>query len=119
MAKHTKTTRRSKKLATLGVATATATALTVGAAPPEAETSALLNADVDLLAGIQFYPEPEHIPDLTFELGAVGYCLSQDFAEMEIRGLVDDISFATLAEALGLDLRSEEHTSELQSRENL
>ncbi len=104
MAKHTKTTRRSKKLATLGVATATATALTVGAAPPEAETSALRNADVDLLAGIQYYPEPEHIPDLTFGLGAVGYGLSQDFAEMVIRGLVDNISFAALAEALGLDL---------------
>lgn len=106
MAKHTKTTRRSKKLATLGVATATATALTVGAAPPEAETSALRNADVDLLAGIQFYPEPGEVPDLSFGLGSLAYDFAQEIAAQVQTAIVENISLVALAQAMGLDPES-------------
>ncbi|MGV0836826.1 ATPase [Mycolicibacterium thermoresistibile] len=107
MAKHQRITRRSKKLAALGVATATATALTVGAAPPlEADAAKINNADVDLLAGIQFWPEPGDIPDLTFGLGSAVYDFSQLIAAQVETAIVENISLVALAQAMGLDPES-------------
>jgi hypothetical protein len=105
-ARHRKRGSRSKKIAMVGVATATATAMTVGAAPPPPKPKPVVYGDFDLAAAIRPFPPPDQIPDLTGGLGTVGYDISQAIADAVIRGVVGNVNFAALAQALGLDVDS-------------
>jgi hypothetical protein len=102
-ARHRKRGSRSKKIAMVGVATATATAMTVGAAPPPPKPKPVVTGDYDLAAAFRPFPPPDQIPDLTGGLGTVGYDISQAIADAVIRGVVENVNFANLARAAGLD----------------
>uniref|UniRef100_UPI0037CA4622 hypothetical protein n=1 Tax=Mycolicibacterium sp. TaxID=2320850 RepID=UPI0037CA4622 len=71
--KHRKTRARAKKIATLGAATATVTALTAGVAPLPVANAAAVQKDVDLQADFRPFPPPDQIPDLTGGLGTQVY----------------------------------------------
>jgi len=106
MARH-RSTRGSRRIVTAGAATATATALTVGmVAPAEAATARSAVADVDLTAGVHLFPPPGQLPDLTGGLGSNVYDLQQAFAEQLVRGFVETVNLAAVAQALGLDPQS-------------
>ena len=100
--KHRRRSGRSKKIAAIGVATVTATALTVGVAPPPKDHAEQLAEDVDLMAAINPWPAPDQIPDLTGGLGSAAYDFNQAIADVLIRALVDNINLAALAQAAGL-----------------
>ncbi|MCT7658938.1 ATPase [Mycobacterium deserti] len=110
--KHRNRKQRVAKFTALGAATATATALTVGIPPePNREldtelTHRVMNANVDLAAAVNNWPDPEDIPDLTAGLGTLGYDFSQFVAELLIRGVVENLNLSALAQATGLDLES-------------
>ncbi|HET6734189.1 ATPase [Mycobacterium sp.] len=105
--KHRKMGRTSKKVVAIGAATATATALTVGTAPPpKASAAKVVDENVDLMAAVNPWPSPGQIPDLTGGLGTLGYDFSQAIAELVIRGLVENFNLAALAQAAGLDPES-------------
>jgi hypothetical protein len=101
--KHRKSTRRTKKIATIGAATATVTALTVGVAQPAEANAAVVSRDVNLQAGVSIFPPPDQIPDLTGGLGTQAYNLAQLYGAQLANAIVDNISLAGLAQALGLD----------------
>lgn len=105
MAKHRNVAKRSKKVAALGAVTVTATALTVGVSPP-AKAQEANAADVDLRADVRPWPHPSAIPDLTGGLGAAGYNVTQDFAEIVIRAIVENLDLSALAQRAGLDPQS-------------
>ncbi|MDT5016055.1 MAG: hypothetical protein QOD39_2215, partial [Mycobacterium sp.] len=103
--KHRKPSRRVQKFTAIGAATATATVLTVGAAPlPEknADAQHVADANVDLAAAVSPFPVPKVLPDLTGGLGSAGYDFSQTAAEILIRALVENLNLAALANAAGL-----------------
>ena len=100
--KHRRKSGRAKKIATMGVATVTATALTVGVAPPPRDHVHQLAEDVDLMAAINPWPAPGDIPDLTGGLGSAVYGSGQAIADVLIRALVENLNAAALAQAAGL-----------------
>ena len=100
--KHRRMSGRTKKIATMGVATMTATALTVGVAPPPRDHVNQLAEDVDLMAAINPWPAPGDIPDLTGGLGSAVYGSGQAIADVLIRALVENLNAAALAQAAGL-----------------
>ncbi|MGE2715894.1 ATPase [Mycolicibacterium litorale] len=108
MAKHRGGKRRSKKIAALGAATVTATALTVGASPvPEAAAATTRSADaVDLTADFRLFPPPQAIPDLTFGAGQAAYDVKNAFADFVFRSIFDNVNLAALARTLGVDPQS-------------
>ena len=91
----------------LSAATATATAMTVGVAPPPDQPhSAVVDANVDLAAAIQLLPNHDQVPDITGGLGATIYNGNQALADQLIRAVVNGISLTAIAQAAGLDPRS-------------
>jgi hypothetical protein len=107
--KHRRIGSRTKKIATVGVATATVTAMTVGAAPPPPKPKpapVAVNRNLDLMAAISPFPQPDQIPDLTAGLGTVAYDFSQAVADLVIRAIVENVNLAALAQASGVDLDS-------------
>src|SRR5689334_11155696 len=105
MAKHRNATTKSKRVAAIGAATVTATALTVGAGPvPTAHAAKAM--DVDLTADFRPWPAPADIPDYTGGLGTAGYNVTQDFAEIVIRAIVENLDLSALAQRAGLDPES-------------
>ncbi|MDV3130383.1 AAA family ATPase [Mycobacterium sp. 21AC1] len=104
--KHRKSRQRAKRIATIGAATATVTALTVGVAPPPQANAAAVDRNVDLRGDFRPFPPPEQIPDLSFGLGSAGYDLSQAIGAQILTQLVENINLAALAQAAGLDLES-------------
>lgn len=107
--RHGKRSRTSKKIAAIGAATATATALTVGAAPlpePSDDAKTLVDTHVNLAAAVNQWPGPDEIPDLTFGLGPAVYDLGQVAAEVLIRLVVENFNLAVLAQAAGADPES-------------
>lgn len=107
--KHRKSESRTKRIAVVGVATATATALTAGAAPPPpkpAPDPVVVNKNVQLAAAVNAWPSPDQIPDLTGGLGSAGYDLSQTVVELVVRAVVENLNFAALAQAAGVDPQS-------------
>ncbi|MBU9762349.1 AAA family ATPase [Mycobacterium sp. TNTM28] len=103
--KHRRQRRRVKKVASIGAATATITALTVGVAPPTAQAAAV-QRDVWLQSGAQIFPPPDQIPDLTGGLGAAAYNVAQDIGAQLLTAIVDNVNLAALAQAAGLDPES-------------
>ena len=100
--KHRRKSGRSKKIAAIGVATATATALTVGVAPPPKDHAEQLAEGVDLMAAVNPWPAPDQIPDLTGGLGSAAYGFNQAIADVLIRAFVENLNLAALAQAAGL-----------------
>lgn len=104
--RHRKLGRSSTKIAALGAATATATALTIGATPlPDQidHEKTLVNGNIHLAAAVNQWPGPGEIPDLTLGLGPAVYDLSQAAAEVLIRLVVENFNLAVLAQAAGAD----------------
>ncbi|MHC9292660.1 AAA family ATPase [Mycobacterium sp. LTG2003] len=105
-AKHRTRRQRAKKIATIGAATATVTALTAGIAPPSEANAAAVKRDVDLQAGVHIFPPPDQIDDLTNGLGPQVYNLSQAIGAELSTALVNNVDLAAAAEALGIDLET-------------
>jgi len=93
--------RVTTKVAALGVATATATALAGPAALPE-DREVARDTDVALAAAVNPFPAPDDIPDLTGGLGGAGYDFSQTIADVLVRAIVENLNLAALAGAAGL-----------------
>ncbi len=101
-----KRSRGHTKIAAFGAATATATALTIGATPlPDLDDheKTLVDANVHLAAAVNQWPGPDEIPDLTLGLGPAVYDLGQAAAEVLIRLVVENFNLAVLAQAAGAD----------------
>lgn len=101
--KHRSRRVRAKKIATIGAATATVTALTAGIAPMPEANAAVVNRNVDLRAGVHVFPPPDQIPDLTGGLGTQFYDLSQQVGAQLLTSFVNSVNFAAFAQALGID----------------
>ncbi|WKG03725.1 AAA family ATPase [Mycolicibacterium sp. HK-90] len=101
--KHRRQRRRIKRVATLGAATATVTALTVGVAPPPQAQAAAVQRDLRLQAGVHIFPPPDQIPDLTGGFGTQVYNVSQDVGAQVMTAFVDNFNLAVLLQAAGLD----------------
>ncbi|WP_197375794.1 ATPase [Mycolicibacterium baixiangningiae] len=108
MAKHRGVKRRSKKIAAIGAATVTATALTVGVSPaPKAEAASTRASDaVDLAADFRLFPPPQAIPDLTFGAGQAAYDVKNEFADFVFRSIFENVNLAAFAQAAGVDPQS-------------
>ncbi|MGV0768490.1 AAA family ATPase [Mycobacterium syngnathidarum] len=100
--KHRRQRRRVKMVATLGAATATVTALTVGVAPPTAQAAAV-QRDVRLQSGVQIFPPPDQIPDLTGGLGTQVYNQFQTVGAQLQTAFVNTFNLAALLQAAGID----------------
>lgn len=101
--KHRRQRSRVGRVATLGAATATITALTVGVAPPPQAHAAAVQRDVDLRAGDHLFPPPDQIPDLTGGLGTQVYNWTQDVGAQLSTAFVDNFNLVALLQAAGLD----------------
>ncbi|OKH84472.1 ATPase AAA [Mycobacterium sp. SWH-M3] len=101
--KHRKTRARAKKIATLGAATATVTALTAGVAPLPVANAAAVQKDVDLQADFRPFPPPDQIPDLTGGLGTQVYNFGQDIGAQAMTAFVENFNLLALLQAVGID----------------
>src|SRR5689334_23486109 len=80
MGKHRRVNSTGMKVAALGAAAITTTALTIGVVP-ESQSDQTRAELLRLLADIRpFGTDPQAIPDLTGGLGSTGHSLSQDAA---------------------------------------
>lgn len=137
--KHRKRSRAAKRAATVGVATATVTALTIGSAPPPQANSqpvptrgvqstpvALTAAAAGLISALAATPatpgfpamplapgapDPASIPDLSFGLGTEGYDLVQSLGAALESGVLDNINLSGLLQYLGYDPTSAINTA--------
>lgn len=100
--KHRRQRRRVKRVATLGAATATVTALTVGVAPPPAQAAAV-QRDLRLQSGVQIFPPPDQIPDLTGGFGTQVYNQFQTVGAQVETAFVNTFNLAALLQAAGID----------------
>lgn len=100
--KHRRQRRRVKRVATLGAATATVTALTVGVAPPPAQAAAV-QRDLRLQSGVQIFPPPDQIPDLTGGFGTQVYNQFQTVGAQVETAFVDNFNLLALLQAAGID----------------
>lgn len=100
--KHRRQRRRVKRVATLGAATATVTALTVGVAPPPAQAAAV-QRDLRLQSGVQIFPPPDQIPDLTGGLGTQVYNQFQTVGAQLETAFVNNFNLLALLQAAGID----------------
>lgn len=104
---------QAKRIAAVSVATATAGALVVGAAPlpmansyrlPVALAAATTGAPglppMDLAPGA---PDPASIPDLTFGLGPQGYQAFQTYGAQLETAFLNNVNLAGVLERLGVD----------------
>lgn len=98
--------KRAKKIATLGAATVTATALTAGIAPMGEANAAVVAREAALQADVRPFPPPDQIPDLTGGLGSAGYDVAQELGAQFLTALVQSISLEAVAQAAGLDPQS-------------
>lgn len=99
--KHRRQRRRVKRAATLGAATATVTALTVGVAPPA--QAAAVQRDVRLQSGVQLFPPPDQIPDLTGGFGTQVYNQFQTVGAQVETAFVNNFNLLALLQAAGID----------------
>ncbi|OCB56974.1 AAA family ATPase [Mycobacterium vulneris] len=100
--KHRRQRRRVKRVATLGAATATVTALTVGVAPPQAQAAAV-QRDLRLQSGVQIFPPPDQIPDLTGGFGTQVYNQFQTVGAQLQTAFVNTFNLAAILQAAGID----------------
>jgi hypothetical protein len=136
---HRKRSRTAKRAATVGVATATVTALTIGSAPPPQANSvavptrgalampvALTAAAAGLISAMAATPatpgfpamplasgapDPASIPDLSFGLGTEGYDLVQSLGAALESGVLDNVNLSGLLQYLGYDPTSAINTA--------
>lgn len=101
--KHRRQRGRITRVATLGAATATVTALTVGVAPPPQAQAAAVQRDLRLQAGAHLFPPPDQIPDLTGGFGTQVYNVSQDVGAQVMTAFVNNVNLAALLQAAGID----------------
>lgn len=101
--KHRRQRGRIKRVATLGAATATVSALTVGVAPPPQAQAAAVQRDLRLQAGVHIFPPPDQIPDLTGGFGTQVYNVSQDVGAQVMTAFVNNFNLAALLQAAGID----------------
>ncbi|TXI59497.1 AAA family ATPase [Mycolicibacterium mageritense] len=101
--KHRKSRARAKKIATLGAATATVTALTAGVAPLPVANAGAVQKDVDLQADFRPFPPPDQIPDLTGGLGTQVYNFGQDIGAQAMTAFVENFNLLALLQAVGID----------------
>ncbi len=99
---HRRQRRRVNRVATLGAATATVTALTVGVAPPPAQAAAV-QRDLRLQSGVQIFPPPDQIPDLTGGFGTQVYNQFQTVGAQLQTAFVNTFNLAALLQAAGID----------------
>lgn len=99
--KHRRQRRRVKRAATLGAATATVTALTVGVAPPA--QAAAVQRDVRLQSGVQIFPPPDQIPDLIGGFGTQVYNQFQTVGAQVETAFVNNFNLLALLQAAGID----------------
>jgi len=99
---------RKAQIAMLSAATATATVLTVGVAPPpHAVGAAAVNSEaVDLAAAVKIFPAPGVLPDLTGGAGSAVYDQGQAIGAQILAAIVNNVNLSALAQASGLDLQS-------------
>jgi PE-PPE domain len=137
--KHHRRSRTAKRVATVGVATATVTALTIGSAPPPQANShpaptrgsqstpvALTAAAAGLISALAATPatpgfpamplapgapDPASIPDLSFGLGTEGYDLVQSLGAALESGFLDNVNLSGLLQYLGYDPTSAINTA--------
>jgi hypothetical protein len=112
--RHRKISSHSQRLAAVGVASVTVSALTVTAAPPPPKPAphpvvspsgpVVVNKDVDLAAAFRPFTDPKQIPDLTGGFGTAVYNSSQLIADQLLRTIVNTVNLSALARAAGLDL---------------
>lgn len=100
--KHRRRRRRVKRVATLGAATATVTALTVGIAPPPTQAAAV-QRDLRLQSGVQIFPPPDQIPDLTGGFGTQVYNQFQTVGAQLETAFVNNFNLLALLQAAGID----------------
>ncbi len=98
---HRKQRNRAKRVATLGAATATVTALTVGVAPPV--QAAAVQRDVRLQSGAHIFPPPDQIPDLTGGFGNQVYNQFQTVGAQLETAFVNNFNLQALLQAAGID----------------
>jgi hypothetical protein len=115
--KHLKRIHSAKRIATAGAATATITAVMVGAVPPpQANAAATAGApglpSMELAPGA---PDPASIPDLTFGLGTQGYNEFQTLGAALESGLLNNVNLSGLLQRLGYDPESAINTALAQA----
>ena len=115
--KHRKRIHSAKRIATVSAATATVTAVMVGAAPPpQANAAATAGAPglpaMELASGA---PDPASIPDLTFGLGTQGYNEFQTVGAALESGLLNNVNLSGLLQRLGYDPESAINTALAQA----
>lgn len=111
--KNCKRVRAAKRVAAAGIATATATALVIGTAPPPQA-----NGDMVKLAALATTvgspglppmalapgaPDPASIPDLTFGLGPTGYEAFQTYGAQLESAFLNNVNLSGVLERLGVD----------------
>ncbi|QNJ93684.1 PE-PPE domain-containing protein [Mycolicibacterium fluoranthenivorans] len=107
--KHRAAGERTKRLAVVGAATATVTALTVGAAAPQPvqarpELRLVHDQPLDLTASTSLFPKPGELPDITGGLGNTVYNEAQDLYATIAKALVGRVSVPALTGGLHINI---------------
>ncbi|MEN4474191.1 hypothetical protein [Mycolicibacterium cosmeticum] len=102
-------TERTRRLAVVGAATVTATALTVGAAapqplPPRPELRLVHDQPVHLAASTSLFPPPGVLSDITGGLGNSAYNAAQDLYAAIANALVNRVSVPALTGGLNINI---------------
>ncbi|MCX2713017.1 hypothetical protein [Mycolicibacterium sp. J2] len=102
-------TERTRRLAVVGAATVTATALTVGAAAPQPlaprpELRLVHDQPVGLAASTSLFPPPGVLPDITGGRGNTAYNAAQDLYAAIAKALVDRVSIPALTGAANINI---------------
>ncbi|MGJ6121722.1 PE-PPE domain-containing protein [Mycolicibacterium sp. Y3] len=107
--KHRAAGERTKRLAVVGAATATVTALTVGAAAPQPvqtrpELRLVHDQPLHLTASTSLFPKPGELPDITGGLGNTVYNEAQDLYATIAKALVGRLSVPALTGGLHINI---------------
>lgn len=107
--KHRVVGERAKRLAVVGAATATVTALTVGAAAPQPvqtrpDLRLVHDQPLHLTASTSLFPKPGVLPDITGGLGNTVYNNAQDLYATIAKALVGRVSVPALTGGLHVNI---------------
>ena len=107
--KHRAAGERTKRLAVVGAATATVTALTVGAAAPQPvqtrpELRLVHDQPLHLTASTSLFPKPGELTDITGGLGNTVYNEAQDLYATLAKALVGRLSVPALTGGLHINI---------------
>ncbi|ORV08857.1 hypothetical protein AWB94_11720 [Mycolicibacterium canariasense] len=109
MGNHRAVTERTRRLAVVGAATVTATALTVGAAAPQPlqprpELRLVHDQPLHLAASTSLFPPPGVLSDITGGLGNSAYNAAQDLYAAIANALVNRVSVPALTGGLNINI---------------